>query len=225
MRAGVGGHSHLFWHAILLEDGMDSPGRLIVISAPSGSGKGTVIGEFLRGAHNAEASVSVTSRRPRKGEIEGVHYFFVSARQFLDMAQDSKFVEWDEYCGNYYGTSKDYVRNKIETGRDIVFDITIKGAFAIKRQHPDAVLVFIVPPSFGELKARLERRGTESAAIIEGRLAAAKKEIRQIGRFDYYIVNDIVEAAAAKLSAIITAEKCKIASPGQAELIVAKHIG
>ncbi|MDR1060926.1 MAG: guanylate kinase [Clostridiales bacterium] len=204
-----------------------SAGRLIVISAPSGSGKGTVIGEFqkLGDSAGAELSVSVTSRAPRKWETEGVHYFFVPESRFKDMIRQSSFIEWDEYCGNYYGTSKDYVLGRLAAGKDVIFDITIKGAFAIKRQFPEAILVFIVPPSFGELRRRLTRRGTESEAAIEGRLAAAKEEIRQIGRFDYYIVNDVAAAAAGRLSAIVAAEKCRISSPEQAERIIAEHMG
>jgi guanylate kinase len=198
---------------------MDRAGHLIVISAPSGSGKGTVIGEFQKNSENADISVSVTSRKPRKGEIEGVHYFFVTERKFKDMIRANMFIEWDEYCGNYYGTSNEYVRRKTAAGRDIIFDITIKGAFAIKEQHPEAILVFIVPPSFDELKRRLVSRGTESAEIIEGRLAEAREEIRHVSRFDYFIVNDDVASAATKLNAIITAEKCKVTSPFRASMI------
>ncbi|MDR1439796.1 MAG: guanylate kinase [Clostridiales bacterium] len=204
---------------------MRSAGSLIVISAPSGSGKGTVIGEFRKSNANVELSVSYSSRAPRNGEIEGVHYFFVSEDRFKDMIRQSSFIEWDEYCGHYYGTSEEFVSSRLGAGKDVIFDITIKGAFAIKRQHPDAILVFIVPPSFDELRNRLEMRGTESAEIIEGRLAAAKAEIQQLGRFDYCIVNDVVESAAARLGAIVAAEKCRIRSPEQAAGIISERMG
>ncbi|MDR3121290.1 MAG: guanylate kinase [Clostridiales bacterium] len=200
-------------------------GRLLVVSAPSGAGKGTVIGELRKLDPNIVPSISLTSREPRAGETEGVHYFFVPKERFRQMADDGGFVEWDEYQGNYYGTSKAFIAGRLSEGKDIVFDITIKGAFAIREQRPDAVLVFLVPPSFTELERRLRFRGTETEESLRGRLAEARREVEFIERFDYCIVNDVASEAAARLLAIATAEKNRVRGASDAAAIRDRILG
>ena len=194
-------------------------GRMLVLSAPSGSGKGTVIRELLAQNPDISPSVSFTSRAPRQGERDGVHYFFVSADRFREMIDAGEFIEWDQYQGNYYGTSRIKVEHLIQGGADVVFDITIKGAFAIRTQFPQAALVFIVPPSFSELERRLRKRGTETEEKINGRLAEARREIMYLDRFDYYIINDDILDAAKKLGSILVAQKCRV-RPEEAASIV-----
>ena len=189
---------------------MGDRGALLVISAPSGSGKGTVIDELMRINSDVVTSVSVTSRKPRIGEVEGQHYFFVESETFHSMVREDKFIEWDSYGENHYGTTKEFIRQKISEGKDIAFDITIKGAFEIKRQFPEAILVFLLAPSFSELKRRLESRETNSSSEILWRLTEAKKEIEAIDRFDYFLINEVAAETARKLDAIISAEKCRV---------------
>ena len=185
-------------------------GRIIVVSAPSGSGKGTVIGKLLELYPSIIPSVSYTSRAPRKGEQEGVHYHFVSKERFMEMIDGGDLIEWDLYQGNYYGTSKTKISHILEKGRDIVFDITIKGAYAVKAQFPHAALVFLLPPTFAELERRLRNRGTETEDKITGRLREARREILDLEHFDYYIINDDVTEAAGKLNSILAAEKLRV---------------
>ena len=202
-------------------------GRIVVVSAPSGSGKGTIIGKFItlcKEKHNnagpgVSSSVSYTSRSPRRGESEGVHYYFVTKNIFQYMIANDEFVEWDLYQGDYYGTSKEKTEHIIKSGADIVFDITINGAYAIRRHFQNAVLVYLLPPSFEELERRLRARGTETEDKIIGRLTEARKEIMSIDKFDYYIINTDVSEAADRLYSILTAEKCRIQSADKQTLI------
>jgi len=187
-----------------------SGGQIIVVSAPSGAGKGTVINNLRKINPDVRLSVSVTSRPPRKGEVEGADYFFVSEDRFKGMIVGGEFVEYDLYQGNFYGTSKIKIEEIINSGGDMAFDITIKGAYAIRGQYPHAALVFLLPPSFGELERRLRFRGTESEEKILGRLAEARKEVANLARFDYFIVNDDAAEAAHRLNSILTAEKCRV---------------
>ncbi|MCL2059118.1 MAG: guanylate kinase [Oscillospiraceae bacterium] len=185
-------------------------GGILVVSAPSGSGKGTVIGKLLTVNPRLSLSISYTSRRPRQGEREGVHYYFVSRERFDDMAKSGEFVEWDEYQGDCYGTSKAKINEILARGEDVVFDITIKGAYAMREHFPRAALVFLLPPTMEELERRLRNRGTETEEKILGRLKEAKREINSLERFDYYIVNDDVSLSAEKLNAILTAHKSRV---------------
>jgi guanylate kinase len=191
---------------------MDGNGYLIVISGPSGVGKGTVIRELMRLSGNYVVSVSVTSREPRVGEEEGVHYFFISKPEFEKMIENGQFIEWDVYVGNFYGSSKPFVSRLISEGKDVVFDITYKGAFEIKEKHPDSVLIFILPPSIEELKRRLETRVTESAEAVERRLDRAKTEMEYRSRFDYQIINDDAKEAACKIDEILHNKKTENAN-------------
>ena len=194
-------------------------GRVIVLSAPSGSGKGTVIGKLLKINPNISPSISYTSREPRSGELNGIHYYFVSKTIFRQMIDNGGFIEWDIYQGDYYGTRKENIHKLIDSGADVIFDITIKGAYAIKKHFPQSALVFLLPPSFEELEKRLRNRGTESESKIIGRLKEARGEIQSLEMFDYYIVNEDAEGAALQLNAIITAEKCRIFTDEAADIM------
>ena len=184
-------------------------GRIIVVSAPSGSGKGTVIGKLLASYPGITPSISYTSRLPRLGETEGVHYYFVTKECFQDMIAAGEFVEWDQYQGDYYGTSSAKIHHILDSGGDIIFDITIKGAYSIKERFPQAALVFLLPPSFAELERRLRNRGTETEAKIAGRLKEARREITELKNFDYYIINKDAGEAANRLYSILEAEKSR----------------
>jgi guanylate kinase len=185
-------------------------GRVIAVSGPSGVGKGTVIRELQKLYKNYAISISVTSREPRKGEIEGVHYFFRSKPEFEKMIEDNQFVEWDVYVGNYYGTSKPFIKDLLAEGKDVLLDITYKGAFEIRKNFQECILVFVLPPSFKDLRKRLAARGTENAKAVKERLIVAESEMEFINHFDYYVINDNVKAAAKKIRSIIVAEECKI---------------
>lgn len=194
-------------------------GKIIVVSGPSGSGKGTVIGKLLSINGALALSISYTSRRPRQGELDGVHYHFVTKERFAAMIGGGEFVEWDLYQGDYYGTSKAEIEKHIRNGEDVIFDITIKGAYAIRDYFPDAALVFMLPPSFSELEKRLRRRGTETEEKIAGRLAEAGREILALENFNYFIINDDADEAARKLDSILTAEKHRVGAGETAPLI------
>ena len=185
-------------------------GRILVVSAPSGSGKGTVIGKLLAINPSVSLSISYTSRAPRVNEAEGEHYYFITKPRFEEMIDGGEFIEWDSYQCNYYGTSRQKIEQILASGADVVFDITIKGAYAIRNYYPHAALVFIVPPSFEELERRLKNRGTETDEKIKGRLAEARREILSLNRFDYVVINDDAAKAGNCLNSILSAEKCRI---------------
>ena len=190
---------------------MDSKqGLLIVLSGPSGAGKGTVCRELLHRESNIQYSVSATTRLPRPGEVEGVHYFFRTREDFEMMIQNDELLEWAEFCGNFYGTPRFAVAQAIANGKDVVLEIEIQGAMLVKQNHPEAVFVFIVPPSLAILAERIHKRGTESEEIIQKRLATAVHELEYIEEYDYVVVNDEVPAAVQRLRSIIVAEKCRV---------------
>jgi len=185
-------------------------GLLIVISGPSGAGKGTVCRALRKLNPNVELSVSVTTRPPRPGEREGVNYFFRTREEFERMIENGEFLEYAEVYGNYYGTLKSYVYERLSAGKDIVLEIDIQGALSVKNKFDNAVFVFILPPSMEELKRRITKRGTESQEELLKRFNSAYQELNFITRYNYVVVNDIVEIAAKKIDAIITAEKCRV---------------
>lgn len=188
---------------------MKNKGLLMVISGPSGAGKGTVISSLINNNDNIHCSISATTRYMREGEIDGVNYFFLTKEAFEKEISNDGMIEYANYCGNYYGTPKKVVFEKLDAGIDVILEIEIQGALQIKEKFPDAVLIFIVPPKFEDIRKRLIGRNTESIEIIDKRLETAKKEISYIDKYDYVVVNDYVEIAAEKIKSIISAEKSK----------------
>lgn len=184
-------------------------GRLFVISGPSGTGKGTVCKELLKEIGN-EFSVSMTTRSPREGEVDGKDYYFVTKEVFLENIEASNFLEYATVFDNLYGTPKDMVLNRLERGRNVILDIDVQGGLQVKKAMPEAILIFILPPSLAELRKRLEGRGTETADKIECRLGQALNEIKLIGEYDYYIVNENIDEAAALAKSIMAAEAAKV---------------
>jgi len=188
-----------------------SPGLLIVVSGPAGVGKGTVVSLARERDRDVIFSVSATSRSPRPGEIDGRNYFFVTRERFEEMIQENDLLEWVEYCGNYYGTPKAYVKTELEKGRNVLLEIDVEGANNIKKQYPECILVFIMPPSLEELRNRITKRGTESPEVIESRLARAEKEMKYSVLYDHIIVNQTIEEAAEQFLKIIRKERRKSA--------------
>lgn len=182
-------------------------GRLIIISSPSGGGKGTLIKEVLDAVPDLAYSVSYTTRAPRFGEEEGRHYHFVSKQEFDDEINANGFLEYAEVHGNYYGTSKAFVHRVTDEGKDVILEIDVQGAGWVRKKVPDALGIFILPPSFEVLKARLMARGTENQDDLNLRLKNARAEVMEYSHFDYVIVNDEIFSAARKLGAIILAER------------------
>jgi len=186
-----------------------SKGLLIVLSGPSGVGKGTVC-KALRGvAPELVYSVSATTRSPREGEQEGINYFYKTNEQFTTMINQEQLLEWAEYVGNYYGTPRSFVEETLRSGRDVILEIEVQGALQVKERFPEGVFIFLLPPSLGELKQRIVGRGTESEDMIHSRLAVAAEELKLIEHYDYAVVNDQIDGACSRIQAIIAAEHCR----------------
>lgn len=190
---------------------MREKGKLFVISGPSGAGKSTVVSKAIKGRTNVCFSTSVTTRQPRPGETDGVEYFFIDRERFMEMVDNNELLEYAEYVSNFYGTPKKYVEDQTNAGNDVILDIEIQGARQVREKKSDSVKVFIVPPSMAELERRLSSRGTETTETIRARLDRAKQECAEADFYDYVIINDDADAAAAELSAIMTAEHCRAA--------------
>ena len=184
-------------------------GKLLVISGPSGVGKSTAIHGLLSKHPEMYFSVSATTRSMRTGEKDGVDYRFVSREQFQELIRTDGLLEWAEYVGNYYGTPAKPVLDKLEQGFDVILDIETKGAKQVMGKYPEAVSIFVCPPSFAELERRLRARGTNTEEDIRRRLTQGRSECENAGMYTYLIVNDVQEKAAAEAAAILTAEKCK----------------
>lgn len=185
-------------------------GVLMVVSGPAGVGKGTVCKQFLKDNPNVKLSVSATTRSPRPGEEHGREYYFLSKEEFEEKIRTDNLLEYVCFVGNYYGTLKSAVEEKLAAGVDVLLEIEVEGAMNVKRKFPDSVLVFVLPPSFAELAERLKGRGTETAEVIEKRLLRAREEFMCAEQYDYVILNDEVELAAGRLENILTAEKMKV---------------
>ncbi len=186
---------------------MNKKGQLIVVSGPSGVGKGTVLKEYLNSRDGIAYSVSATTRQPRPGEENGIHYYFLSREEFERTAAEGGMLEYASYNGNYYGTPKAPVEQQRNQGNDVVLEIEVQGALQVKKSCPDALLIFVAPPSFEELKNRLTGRQTEDAKTVENRLNIARQELMCAGEYDYIIVNDTVEQAVRRLGQIISANR------------------
>ncbi|MFS0787085.1 guanylate kinase [Shouchella sp. 1P09AA] len=184
-------------------------GLLIVLSGPAGVGKGTVCGALRKQDTAIQYSVSATTRKPRAGEEHGVNYFFKSREDFEQMIKDEALLEWAEYVGNYYGTPVEYVRETINSGKDIILEIEVQGAQKVRQAFPEGVFIFLAPPSLKELRDRIVGRGTETEAIINERMHVAKEEIDLMRMYDYVVENDEVELAVERIKSIVTAEHCR----------------
>ena len=185
-------------------------GQLIVISAPSGSGKGTIINGLLEKNKNLWLSVSTTSRKQRSNDIPGVTYNFVTKEEFEQMIKENHFLEYTNYDGNYYGTPRGTIKEKLDQGIDVILEIEIEGAANIKKLIPEAIFIFILPPSLKTMVKRLKKRGTDSKEKILERFHQAYKEINEVTKYNYVVVNDVLEEAIEKVSSIIKAEKCRV---------------
>ncbi len=184
-------------------------GKIFVISGPAGVGKGSVLKKLLETRENVFISVSATTRLPRAGEEDGVHYHFLDVDTFHKWIAQDAFLEYAEYVGNFYGTPRRFVDEALEKGQDVILEIDVRGAEQIAQKCPEAVLVFIAPPSWEELERRLVQRGTESPEKIEKRLLRARVECRTASTYHYFVINDTIENAAKELNAIMTAEHCR----------------
>lgn len=184
-------------------------GLLIVVSAPSGCGKGTILGEVLKDP-NYYYSVSATTRNPREGEVNGVQYHFLTREQFEKNIAENMMLEYAEYCENYYGTPLAPINENLGNGRNVILEIEVQGAMQVRKLRPDAVFVFIAPPSIEALRERLIGRGTETMEVIEQRVAQAERELSYAEQYDYIVVNDVLEDAIADFKAIVRAEACKV---------------
>ena len=194
----------------------DYPGNLYVVAAPSGTGKSSLVKALLEVDSHMDLSVSHTTRAPRGQEVHGREYYFVSNEEFDRMVEQNAFIEWAHVHSNRYGTSRKAIEDKIAAGADIVLEIDYQGAIQVKRQFPNAVLVFILPPSWPELRARLMRRAEDSDDVIELRLKNAAEEVAQVDKFDFVIINELFERALFDLKAIAHAQRLKVAAQRRA---------
>jgi len=190
---------------------MVEKGVLVVLSGPSGVGKGTVSQALLQAEPNLVLSVSATTRLPRNGETDGVSYYFVSREKFSLMIESDEFLEWARVYDNFYGTPRLPVEETLARGKDVLLEIDVQGGLQVKSKLPEAVLIFLLPPSWKELEARLAGRGSESPEEVQKRLQWAKRELQSLSLYDYAVVNDRMEKAVEQIRSIITAEKCRTA--------------
>lgn len=184
-------------------------GILVVISGPSGAGKGTICKKLTEDAPDLELSVSATTRKPRIGEIEGKNYYFINVEEFKQRIESDKFLEYANVYDNYYGTPKEKVFEKLAQGRIVILEIDIQGALQVKRSHPEGVFIFIVPPSIDELQKRIITRATDTIEVIGKRMKCVKDELNYAKEYDYVVVNDSLEEAVSKIRCIIDVEKMK----------------
>lgn len=183
-------------------------GVLLIISGPSGSGKGTIV-EQLVSELGYCVSISATTRNPRPNEKDGIHYFFKTKEEFEKMIDNGELLEHAAFCGNYYGTPKKYVEEKLESGKNIILEIEVQGALQVKKKYNDAVLIFTMPPTLTELRRRLEFRGTETKEVIDARINRAEEELEFLPDYDYIVINDTVDEAVKDVDCIVKAERMK----------------
>lgn len=183
-------------------------GLKIVLSGPSGSGKGTIVKELIKDEQFL-LSISATTRAPRQGEKEGVHYFFKTRDEFEEMIKENELLEYAQFCGNYYGTPKAFIEDSVKHGKDVILEIEVEGAMQIKKIYPEAIFVFVVPPSLTELEKRLVGRATENRDVIDQRLTRAKEELALYNHYDYVVVNDRLVEALDEIKCIVRSEKLK----------------
>lgn len=184
-------------------------GVLLVLSGPSGSGKGTLVKEYTDKHPDVFLSVSATTRKPREGEVHGINYFFLTVDEFKKRIEEKGFLEHAQFCENYYGTPRESVEKKLNEGVDVILEIDVQGAMQVKENCPEAVLVFTLPPSYEILRERLIGRGTEAMDVVEKRLNEAHNEIKYADKYDFVIINDSIETAAEELGAIFTSSRCR----------------
>ncbi|GAQ26064.1 MULTISPECIES: guanylate kinase [Tepidanaerobacter] len=189
---------------------MSEKGLLIVVSGPSGVGKGTLCNALVKNIDNLFISISATTRPPRTGEVNGVNYIFMNQENFEEKIEEGQFLEWAKVYNNYYGTPKEFVIEKLKEGKDVILEIDIQGAAQVKKNCPNGVFVFIAPPSLEELRKRIINRGTDNEESINLRLKSAKEEMRASFDYDYVIINDDLDKAVLKLQSVILAERCKV---------------
>lgn len=182
---------------------MKQKGVLAVVSGFSGAGKGTLMKALLKDHDSYALSISATTRQPREGEVDGREYFFLTREKFEQMIAEDAFIEYAQYVGNYYGTPKKYVEDCLAAGKDVILEIEVQGAMNVKKLYPDAVTIFVAPPSAEELKKRLEGRGTETPEVINGRMKRAQEEAELMGFYDYLLINDDLAESTAQLHELI----------------------
>ena len=188
---------------------MNQQGILVVVSGFSGAGKGTLMKELLKRYDNYALSVSATTRQPREGEKDGEDYFFVNREYFQQMIEEGRLVEYAQYVNHYYGTPRDYVEKKMAEGKDVILEIEIQGALKVKKRFPDALLIFVTPPSAGELRRRLVGRGTDTIEVINARLRRAAEEASGMEAYDYLLINDEIDACVEQMHQLITLQHSK----------------
>ena len=184
-------------------------GLLIIVSGPSGAGKGTVMGKLLETGKYA-LSISATTRKPREGEVDGKSYFFKTKEEFEKLIQSERLLEYACFCDKYYGTPLDYVQEQMDNGKNVILEIEVQGAMKVKKMLPDTVMIFMLPPSFDELRNRLINRGTETIEVIEKRMARAKEEVDLIENYDYVVVNKEVDDTALTIDKIVESEQNRV---------------
>ncbi|ARI77535.1 guanylate kinase [Halobacillus mangrovi] len=188
---------------------IDEKGILFILSGPSGVGKGTVRKALFEQSTDLRYSISMTTRAPREGEVDGVDYFFKSRDEFEKLISEGQLIEHAEYVGNYYGTPRQYVEQTLNEGKDVFLEIEVQGALKVRENFPQGVFIFLIPPSLEELKDRIVNRGTETEEKVKNRLLAAKEEIDMMDAYDYVVVNDEINHAVKKVQSIVSSEHCK----------------